>query len=156
LRFIHALLFAVTIYAQPVHTLCQACHTEQVQDFLAHPHAAKALSCDACHGSSAKHREAQGGAPPDRVAGPQEVPALCGACHASQKPLFDKSKHAAVLALAGKVRAPSCSTCHGAHAQVTAAQTEARCIRCHTPLPATCKPGCNTCHDPHTLALRKK
>ena len=96
--------FAAAVFAQPVHTLCQACHSEQVDDFLKHPHAAKSLSCDACHGTSVKHHEASGGAPPDRVAGPQEVPALCGGCHAAQKAQFDKSKHAAVLALAGQAK----------------------------------------------------
>src|SRR5688500_15569721 len=147
------LLLASQLNAQPVHTLCSACHSEQVQDFLKHPHATKALSCDACHGASVKHREAAGGAPPDKVAGPQEVPALCGGCHPAQKPLFDKSRHAKVLALAGRAKAPGCGTCHGVHAQATQVQIDARCARCHTPLPASCKPRCNDCHEPHTAAV---
>ena len=37
------LIFAMAFLAgaQPVHTLCSACHAEQVADFLMHPHAAK-------------------------------------------------------------------------------------------------------------------
>jgi hypothetical protein len=147
-------VFALSSAAQnqPVHTLCSACHSEQVEDFLKHPHAAKALSCDACHGTSVKHRQASGGAPPDRVAGPQEVPGLCGTCHIPQKAQFDKSKHAAVLALAGRVRAPNCGTCHGVHVKNTPAQIDSRCARCHTQLPPSCKPDvrCVSCHDKHT------
>ena len=156
MKVLVTLLFVMAVHAQPVHTLCQPCHSEQVQDFLKHPHAAKALSCDACHGTSVKHRDAAGGAPPDKVAGPQEVPALCGGCHPAQKPQFDKSQHAKVLAAAGRVRAPGCGTCHGVHGQSTPAQIEVRCTRCHTPLPATCKPRCSDCHDVHTAAIRKK
>jgi hypothetical protein len=138
--------------AQPVHTLCAPCHAEQVADFRMHPHSAKSLSCDACHGASVKHREAAGGAPPDRVAGPQEVPALCGTCHAAQRAQFDKSKHAAVLALASRLRAPNCGTCHGVHAKNAAAQIDSRCGRCHMELPPSCKRDvrCVSCHDKHT------
>jgi hypothetical protein len=160
------LLIAVStaILAQKVHTLCQACHSEQVSDFLKHPHAEKALSCDACHGSSAKHREASGGAPPDKVAGPQEVPALCGGCHSAQLKQFQPSKHSQILAAAGRVRAPNCGTCHGVHAKNMAVQMQARCQRCHTQLPAACKvePAqantvrCNECHEPHGMTLRAR
>jgi hypothetical protein len=157
LKFLLLMAFAGAVYAQPVHNLCQACHSEQVEDFLTHPHAEKSLSCDACHGTSVKHREASGGAPPDRVAGPQEIPGLCGACHASNKKLFDTSRHAAVLAEAGRTRAPSCGTCHGVHARNTLKQIEVRCSRCHEQLPAGCKSGSGGFEcDPHSLAKRAK
>ena len=157
MKILLLIVVAVALHAQPVHNLCQACHSEQVEDFLTHPHATKSLSCDACHGKSIKHREASGGAPPDRVAGPQEVPGLCGTCHAPIKKLFDTSKHAAVLAEASRVRAPSCGTCHGVHARNTLKQIEVRCSRCHEQLPAVCKAdaGGFAC-DPHTLAKAAK
>jgi hypothetical protein len=164
LKVLLGLLLALAVQAQRVQTLCQPCHSEQVADFLKHPHNAKALSCDACHGASAKHREAAGGAPPDRIAGPQEVPALCGGCHTIQKEHFDTSKHAKVLAAAGKVKAPNCGTCHGVHAPNTPVQIEARCNRCHTQLPEACKAQvtataglrCIQCLDTHRMTLRRR
>jgi hypothetical protein len=164
LKILFLLAAGFILNAEPVHTLCQACHSEQVGDFLKHPHAAKSLSCDACHGTSVKHREAAGGAPPDKVAGPQEVPGLCGGCHATQKTQFDKSRHAAILAMAGRVRVPNCGTCHGVHAQNTAVQMQARCQRCHTQLPAACRTEptaahpirCIECHVDHTMTRPAK
>jgi hypothetical protein len=64
-----------------VHELCKACHSEIASDFLSHPHAKASLSCDTCHGESVRHRESGGGTAPDRVAAPDQVPALCGTCH---------------------------------------------------------------------------
>ena len=144
--------------AQKVHEACMACHNEQVQDFKSHPHFEKGLSCDACHGKSEKHRAATGGAPPDKVAAPDEQPALCGACHTSQSKSFLASKHGKLIAEHAKVKAPSCGTCHGTHALRAAKAMEAQCSRCHSALPASCKAApvrtakvsCAGCHDPHT------
>ncbi len=146
------LLVAVSsaiVFAQKLQDTCAPCHSEQVTDFTSHPHAEKGISCDACHGRSEMHVKAAGGAAPDRVAGPAEVPVLCGGCHPPQRKLFISSKHA--IALAAKTKTATCATCHGTHAVSTAKQMEVQCARCHNPLPPTCKPVCATCHEPHTL-----
>jgi hypothetical protein len=71
-------LWAPALFAQKTQEYCAPCHAEQVSDFETHPHFAKGLSCDACHGQSVKHRTSTGAASPDKVAAPDEVPALCG------------------------------------------------------------------------------
>src|SRR3989442_15907428 len=88
---------AVPLLSQPDHEACKACHTEEFDDFKSHPHFAKGLSCDACHGPSLKHRQAEGHAAPDKVAAPDEVPTLCGACHAAQRKEYEQSKHAQLV-----------------------------------------------------------
>lgn len=146
------MLLAGVAVAQKAHELCVACHTGPAEEFDTHPHKAKDISCDACHGASVKHREAQGQTPPDRIAGPLEVPALCGACHTGQLAAYKPSRHyeALMARVAGK-RAPNCVTCHSTHAPRAAAAMETQCKRCHEMLPAACKPaGCASCHDPHT------
>ena len=146
------LALAATASAQKAHELCAACHASQAEEFDTHPHKAKDISCDACHGPSVKHREAQGQTPPDRIAGPLEVPALCGACHTTQFAAYKPSKHyeALIARVAGK-RAPNCVTCHSTHAPRAVPAIEVQCKRCHEALPASCKPaGCATCHNPHS------
>ena len=58
-----------------------------------HAHFRKGLSCDACHGPSLKHRTSTGAVPPDRVAAPDEVLALCGGCHSIEQKEYLESKH---------------------------------------------------------------
>ncbi|HYZ85773.1 MAG TPA: cytochrome c3 family protein [Bryobacteraceae bacterium] len=153
-----ALALSFAAWGQKAHDLCVACHDEQVTDFSTHKHFQKGLSCDACHGMSEKHRAASGAAPPDRVAGPDEVPALCGACHVAQLKDYKNSKHAELVFAKSKTRAPGCGTCHGVHQARTLKQINASCARCHTTLPASCKPdvACSTCHSPHTFVAKKK
>jgi hypothetical protein len=158
---------------QPVHELCKPCHSEITADFLSHPHAKAALSCDTCHGASVRHRESRGGADPDRVAAPDEVPALCGACHdqpadnaggggATLLSQFNSSKHGVFLAERSKVRAPHCATCHGEHRLRPARAIQLSCTRCHQQLPLACSgepPSqasavrCANCHTAHQFAL---
>ena len=148
-------LFALLL-AQPAHELCSACHATQVEDFKTHAHFAKNLSCDACHGPSVKHRTTTGNAPPDRVAAPDEVPALCGACHTSQLKEYSSSRHAKLVAERSKVRSANCATCHGVHSARKTAQILVQCARCHSSLPATCnrQAGCVSCHQKHTMAAK--
>ena len=133
---------------------CAPCHNEQIADVGAHKHGAKSVTCAVCHGASEKHRNATGAAPPDRVAAPDEVPALCGTCHVEQKSAYLTSKHARLVMERAKVRSANCVTCHGVHAMQRA---EARCARCHTSLPALCKAGtsCSTCHAKHSMTAKK-
>jgi hypothetical protein len=134
MRLAAALWFAAALAAQPVHELCSACHAEQVADFEPHPHFAKKLSCDICHGRSEKHMKAVGSAPPDRVAAPDEVPALCGTCHAPQLKEYSPTAHAKLVLARAKTKAPNCASCHGYHGPRPA---KAQCSRCHMETPKT-------------------
>ncbi len=146
-----AMIFAVAGFATEP---CAPCHAEQIADVAAHKHGAKGVTCAVCHGASEKHRNATGAVPPDRVAAPDEVPALCGTCHTEQKKDYLTSKHAKLVLERAKVKSANCATCHGVHAMQRA---EARCARCHTALPATCTTGtsCSSCHAKHTMAAKK-
>jgi len=176
LRFVLLTLSCSLISAsaqQPVHELCKPCHSEITADFLNHPHAKAALSCDTCHGESVRHRESGGGTDPDRVAAPDQVPALCGTCHdhpvshaaASAATLlrqYQSSKHGVFVAERSKVRAPHCATCHGEHGLRAARAIQLSCTRCHQQLPRACSgepPSqasavrCANCHAPHLFGL---
>ena len=133
---------------------CAPCHNEQIADVAAHKHSAKSVTCVVCHGPSEKHRNATGAVPPDKVAAPDEVPALCGGCHAAEKRDYLTSKHAKLVMERSRVKSANCATCHGVHAMQKA---EARCARCHAQLPPSCKPGaaCTSCHVRHTMITKK-
>lgn len=154
--FLLTIFLLSSLQAQKTHDYCAPCHGEQVTDFKTHPHFAKGLSCDICHGESLKHRTSTGAAPPDRVAAPDEVPALCGTCHAPEGKQYAASKHGKLVLAQAKVKSPNCATCHGVHNLRTVKQTEQQCNRCHVSLPASCKPvGCVTCHKPHLMLAAK-
>lgn len=158
-----ALLFAFPAAGQKLHETCGTCHTQHATDFQEHTHFKKDLSCDACHGKSNDHLDANGNRPPDRVAGPSEQPAVCGACHVQQKPLYEASKHGKLVLARSKTRSPACTGCHGSHQLRKPAAMVGQCNRCHASLPAACaekegvpaKPGglrCAGCHNPHSLS----
>jgi len=157
------LLLAFPSSAQKLEETCGTCHTQHAFDFRQHTHSKKGLDCDACHGKSANHLDANGNRPPDRVAGPAEQPAVCGACHAAQKPLYEAGKHGQLVLARSKTRSPACTGCHGSHSLRKPAAMLAQCNRCHPTLPEACadkaatapsKPGglrCAGCHNPHSL-----
>jgi hypothetical protein len=122
------LYLLLLLLAQKTHEFCAPCHSEQVADFQTHPHFQKGLSCDACHGPSVKHRTSTGAVPPDRVAAPDEVPALCGGCHAAEAKEFLDSKHGKLVMARSKVKAANCTTCHGVH---NLRMPQASCMSCH-------------------------
>lgn len=156
---------------QPLHEICAACHTGVAEDFRGHPHLAAGLDCDICHGKSERHREAAGAAPPDRVAAPHQVAALCGSCHIRIKGAdesepslpeqYASSKHGLLVAAMSRTRAPNCGTCHGVHRVRAARAMETRCSRCHSSRPEDCaaeprtqaKVRCAGCHAPHLFTL---
>lgn len=155
---------AAVAYGQKLHEVCGACHTEPAADFQQHRHFEKGLQCDACHGASQPHREATGHKPPDRVAGPAEQPAVCGACHTAQRKEYQTSKHWQRIEERSEKRAAACTTCHGTHSVRAPAAITAQCNRCHTALPASCqrepalandKPICASCHSPHGLSVKR-
>ena len=157
MKWLLLLFCALLVGAQKTHEYCAPCHAEQVADLQTHPHFVKGLSCDACHGQSVKHRTSTGAASPDRVAAPDEVPALCGACHAVEKKEYLTTKHAALVVARAAVKSANCATCHGVHSLRTAKETQQQCLKCHAMLPASCKPeaGCVSCHAPHLMTAKR-
>jgi hypothetical protein len=162
------LLPAIALAAPKQHELCAVCHSETVKDFLAHPHAQAGMECKACHGESARHRNSEGHAEPDRIAAPAEIPALCGACHLGKGPTpilaeYSQSRHGQILQAQSKIRAPHCGTCHGVHTVRTAKAMEGQCGRCHAQLPAACSAtparvtavSCEACHAPHLFNAKR-
>jgi hypothetical protein len=141
--------------AQKTHEYCAPCHPEQVSDFRSHPHFRKHLDCDACHGASEKHRTASGAAAPDRVAAPDQVPALCGACHQPAAKEYSAGRHGRLVLARARTRAANCTTCHGVHNLRTFAAMQQQCRRCHASLsaghPRTGDAACTSCHRGHTL-----
>ncbi|MCZ2152192.1 MAG: hypothetical protein LC126_30995 [Bryobacterales bacterium] len=155
------LLIISSLSAQETGRLCAPCHAEYVADLKTHKHFAKGIGCEVCHGSSQQHRNAAGATAPDRVAAPDEVPALCGGCHTAQRKEYEPSKHGVLVLARSKTRAANCGTCHGVHSPRTAAAMERQCARCHASLPDACRKPvtvasgrlrCAVCHAPHTLA----
>ena len=151
-------LVLVPVVAQKPHELCNACHQSQVADMQSHIHLGKGVNCDACHGASTKHRESTGNVPPDRVAAPDEVPALCGTCHTPQHQDYSNSKHGELVAARAKVRSANCATCHGVHAPRKGAAIQTACARCHASPPPVCnrQAACASCHAPHLFVAKAR
>ncbi|MDX1983953.1 MAG: cytochrome c3 family protein [Bryobacteraceae bacterium] len=158
------LLLAALASPQEPGALCATCHSEHAEDLRSHKHFAAKLSCEVCHGASEKHRKAVGAAAPDRVAAPDEVPALCGGCHAPQQKTYVASTHGKLVLARSSKRAANCGACHGVHAPRWAAAMERQCARCHESLPQSCKGAprqvnarlaCAGCHEPHSLARQQ-
>ena len=147
------MIWALLLLAAP--ETCSPCHDARIAEFKTHKHASAGLACVVCHGASEKHRNSNGESAPDRVAGPEEVPALCGACHASQNKDYAATKHGKLVLSMAKTRAANCNTCHGVHALKTAAQRMVQCNRCHASTPAACKQQCMACHGKHSLVAAK-
>jgi hypothetical protein len=153
-----------TLLAQ-AHQVCSNCHGSQTEDFKKHKHFTAKLSCDACHGASKSHAESQGMVTPEKVTGPMEQAALCGACHAEQAKGYSASAHGKAVQARSEKRAAYCTMCHGNHALRAYQATEQQCNRCHADLPASCKQAppataarvsCANCHHKHTLAAKKE
>lgn len=163
-RIVLFLLWAAPAAAQQTHESCTSCHAEQVEAFQTHPHAAKNLSCDICHGESAKHRDSNGAVAPDRVSGPKEIPGLCGSCHSGPRKEWEASKHAQALLANATAKTAHCGNCHGVHGRKAAKVVEQQCVRCHANRPEVCRKdppsatasvSCITCHSRHSLAAKR-
>jgi hypothetical protein len=158
-----ALLAAGTLSAQePLHQLCAPCHTTVADDFRTHKHLAAGLDCNACHGDSVEHRNANGAVQPDRVAAPHQQAELCGSCHVEQAESYQESVHGKLVA--ALERGPNCGTCHDVHRERSARAAERRCQNCHRERPEACSAqpaeskfavGCANCHEPHLFHTAK-
>ena len=86
---------------------------------------ASAPACNGCHGN-------HGAVPP----GIESISKVCGACHAHNLELFEKSPHKAAFE-AKKI--PECESCHGNHGivhptdELVGTDDNAICSRCHKP-----------------------
>ena len=95
-----------------------------------------AAKCTDCHGI---HDLRSPGDPLSKIS-PRNVSATCGACHAEEQALYDRSIHGRALQ-AGVSDSPSCNDCHGEHLILAPEDPAARthgarmaietCGRCH-------------------------
>lgn len=140
---------------------CSFCHLAECLEADRKGHEKHAVSCDACHGPSEGHRIVEDNrVKPDRTAKGPELVVLCGECH-SERPTRQPSKpgRAVALYMAGAhARSGAlCTTCHGVHGFLTAAEQDKACAKCHPEPPPQCRPAegsavrCISCHDPHSL-----
>jgi len=147
-------------HAAPVpKAVCTTCHEDAQTALDASVHArknggAEAPACASCHGSV--HEFPPRADPGSKIA-KRNLPATCGACHASPaflakhqlglaRPIeaYERSVHGRALA-AGNQKAASCSDCHGAHDVGKARDAAARINRWNVPS------TCGQCHkEVHT------
>ncbi len=120
----------------PGEEACAVCH--DVGDTLEASVHAGLAGCQDCHGT------AHGILPATELRAPTsplEQPKTCGECHGGETiDGYIGGVHGRALLRAGLVNAPSCSSCHGAHDILPAADPEARIA--HEKSPETC----GTCH----------
>ena len=149
-----ALLIAVVIPCalSAQENSCVTCHFENVSpgkaaeqahldDWDASPHAASQVGCDACHrgdpdaGTLADvHRDILSPNNPASSVYVRNIPETCGGCHLGQLDAFVTSRHDQLLA-SGDLRAPTCTTCHGAvGARLPPTRgISNKCAMCHGP-----------------------
>jgi cytochrome b subunit of formate dehydrogenase len=127
---------------------CVTCHEDAVKQFEAGAHARlrkagneKAPTCASCHNDVHETRKAKD------AAFRQDVPKVCGTCHAEISKQYQASVHGTLLAQGDQASA-SCTTCHGAHTNLPPRDPEslvsARNLR----------QTCASCHENVALARR--
>jgi formate dehydrogenase gamma subunit len=133
---------------------CASCHEDAVKDHAQSAHGkdgrTDASACTACHGPGHDLRRSSDPASP---VAPANQPATCARCHADPEFLarhripfarpvesYERSVHGRARA-AGNAKAPTCSSCHGAHTITPARQPESKIN--HWNVPGTC----GACHD---------
>jgi nitrate/TMAO reductase-like tetraheme cytochrome c subunit len=154
---------------------CASCHGDvgATYDDSIHARARRnaglnvAPACANCHGT----HDILGKADSKSRVSHAQVPATCGTCHEGIRTRYEMGAHAAALKT-GKANAPSCATCHTAHAiqrldapGVRLAVT-AECGTCHlevvesyvrtfhgkvTQLGSAGVAACSDCHSPHEI-----
>lgn len=159
---------------------CVACH--ETSDLPpADPHAG-AVSCASCHAA----HDLRGVDDPDAAAAPLRQRTTCGACHEEVAEAHASDAHGVALAEAYRESPPSlaqlalvqaespptCTSCHGTHGMIAAADTAwaseavARCSTCHedlaqryfgtyhgkaTALGSHIVATCDDCHSAHEI-----
>jgi hypothetical protein len=133
---------------------CATCHEEAVTAYGRSVHATaqpsgglRPATCASCHTAHA----IVGAKDPESPTYHLNLAATCGQCHGAQMPgampggnilaQFQDSIHGRALDRAGLLVAPSCATCHGAHAILPRRSAESRVSRAN--VPATC----GSCHE---------
>jgi|WetSurMetagenome_2_1015567.scaffolds.fasta_scaffold39683_2 hypothetical protein len=168
---------------KPAKADCSPCHAQAVTDWKASPHAAKpgGATCASCHGS---HQITAGANEGSMRRGIRQVQ-VCGACHAKHPGPhggtgeawimnYRNSVHGDAVLNKGMNVAPSCATCHGAHALRALGKADAAskvkiaelCGTCHAQAFASFRasahyaalqkgsagaPSCTDCHGEHTI-----
>jgi len=137
---LHALSSGAARAAAPQVIVCIQCHVAQAGR-LSQPvalwrtsiHAEHGITCNACHGGDPM--DAANAMNPARgfrgVPAPAAIPALCGGCHMGVTRHYMNSAHGRALGRGG----PTCVTCHGSHAIVSASLAlinKKNCSTCHT------------------------
>jgi len=126
---------------------CVECHRQIPEGVLAGHgfreweeslHAAKGVSCEACHGgdpTKGEKEEAHQGVlssrEPESLVYFQRIPETCGRCHSAEFEPFQASIHYKQLEEEG--RGPNCVTCHGSMAVsiLTPGELQRTCSACH-------------------------
>jgi predicted CXXCH cytochrome family protein len=105
---------------------CVNCH--ETPDFEGSIHRVIA-ECKSCHGS----HDMRSAKDPRSAVGRINVSGVCGKCHDEALTQFSASAHGGVPG-DGKIRTPSCVTCHGAHNIVPGVNKKSQaglCLKCH-------------------------
>lgn len=142
-------IFWITIPAFAEGNSCVACHSNLEEKSAAGKayriwkdtiHEKSGVSCDRCHGGnpsgktrSDSHLGMLRPDPPEGLINAARIPELCGRCHEPQLKEFTLSRHYQLIQSRGKVRGPTCITCHGSmHTAVLSPENVAdACQRCH-------------------------
>ena len=121
-------------------TDCARCHAKQTKEHEASVHFGKRLpiACAQCHTDIHALTPHKG----DKLASA----ALCGGCHARQKPYFSSIHYQALQK--GSKDAPSCTDCHGNHT-VARVDNDAKGRDLHSK-------ACLKCHDDRAMMTRNK
>jgi hypothetical protein len=144
-------------HLDPMPSCATHCHGEQQVEFTASAHALT-LACTDCHGGdpgAQRDKDASHAADAGFVGSPprEDIPRLCGECHADplrmfahalptdQLATYRTSQHGLAVLQRGDTSAAVCTDCHGSHEILGSHDTSAPTHRLNQP--ATCA----TCHE---------
>lgn len=102
-------------------------------------HGQRGVTCEKCHGGDPAqdkkgqaHRGVLNSSQPDSTIYYKKVPQTCGSCHQAIYESFTKSRH--YQSLKDDRMSPTCTTCHGFHMAIGAAnlyELATKCAICH-------------------------
>jgi hypothetical protein len=156
MKIVSAVLFSLVLLLRPSparagdeysDNSCVSCHREiptdtfvgsNYLDWKNSIHEEFGITCEMCHGGSAKakekrvaHKGVYKSGDPRSTVYYQNVPGTCGGCHEEVYLEFIQSNHFRKLEKTGS--GPTCSTCHGSRATwiITPRNLNAICLNCH-------------------------